>query len=277
MLVGLAAAAVAPVGCPAPATLNLGITNEEHTRAYFPITGTIDGTDVDVPHKLGRPTHTGPMSCGSCHGGTASFSVARCIECHQNDPDPVTLVHSGIAGFLLVNSACLQCHADGLRGSEQGTADHSLNQFPIDPDDAHGGDAYRARVAPGESTCTACHASVADRGLVLCAECHANDDTPLVDTHAAVARSYEGANTSCKECHAETPLHEEMDPQQHSGFDINHDEKMPALCTDCHTTRREAPKEWAIDFASFNCNGCHVHPSECSPANIRPCLTPLSP
>ncbi|MBM4280018.1 MAG: hypothetical protein FJ137_04465 [Deltaproteobacteria bacterium] len=269
-LVLLAAATLAQAGCPAPATLNLGITDEEHTQAYFPITG-------DVPHALGAPTITGPMSCGSCHGGTASFSVAKCIECHQNDASPPSQVHAGIAGYLPLNTACLSCHPDGTRGSEQGTAEHSLNEFPIDRDDAHGGAAFDARIPAGKTSCTACHASVTDRSLVLCAECHADDPTPLADSHAAVARSFEAANTSCKECHAETPLHPEMDPQQHSGFDVDHDETMPALCTNCHQLRRDLPKEWAIDFGAFNCNGCHTHPSDCSPANIAPCLIPLSP
>jgi hypothetical protein len=267
LIVVVATVLALPGGCPAPATLNLGITAEEHTRAYFPITG-------DVPHALGAATVTGPLSCGSCHGGTSSFTVAKCIECHQNDDSPPTQVHAGIAGFLPLNTACLACHPDGTRGAEQGVADHSLNQFPIDPDDHHGGAAYDARVGPGQTSCTACHASVTDRSLVLCAECHANDPTPLVETHAAVTRSYEGANTSCKECHAETPLAPEMSPDEHGGFDVDHHD---ALCTNCHQERRALPKEWAVDFAVSNCNGCHTHPSECSPANIPPCLIPLSP
>ena len=76
---------LASVGCPAPATLNLGISAQEHTQAYFPITD-------DAVHALGAATVSGPMSCGSCHGGTTSFTVVKCIECHQNDVQPPTAV-----------------------------------------------------------------------------------------------------------------------------------------------------------------------------------------
>jgi hypothetical protein len=267
LFVVVAAVVGASAGCPPAATLNLGITEDEHTQAYFPITG-------DAVHALGSPTVTGPMACGSCHGGTASFTVAKCIECHQNDETPPTTVHAGIAGFLPLNSACLSCHADGTRGSEQGVTDHSLNQFPIDADDAHGGAAYSARLQPSQTSCTACHASVSDRSVVLCAECHALDETPLEETHAAVVRSFETANTSCKECHAETPLLPDMDPDQHGGYDALHHD---ALCTNCHEQRRGPPKEWAIDFAVASCTGCHTHNSDCSPSTISPCLVPPSP
>lgn len=258
---------LASVGCPAPATLNLGISAQEHTQAYFPITD-------DAVHALGAATVSGPMSCGSCHGGTTSFTVVKCIECHQNDVQPPTAVHSGIAGFLPLNSACLSCHADGTRGSEQGVGDHSLNQFPIDRDDVHGGAAYDARIPAGSSSCTACHASVADRSSVLCAECHANDATPLVDTHAAVLRSFESDSVTCKECHAETPLAPDMRPDDHGGYDMFHKN---ARCSNCHEARRGPPKEWAIDFATATCTGCHTHPATCAPSNIQPCRLPLPP
>ena len=266
-LVLLAAAALAPSGCPAPATLNLGITDEEHTRAYFPITG-------DTPHALGAPTVTGPMSCGSCHGGTASFSVAKCIECHQNDAQPPTAVHAGIAGFLAANSACLSCHPDGTRGAEQGVGDHSIKQFPIDPDDVHGGSAYAARIPAGASSCTACHASVTDRSVVLCAECHAADTTPLATTHEAILRAFEPASVACKECHADVPLPPGMRPGDHVAFYVDH---YGAVCSSCHQAARAAPKEWAVDFDVASCTGCHNHPPACSPANTGVCSPSTSP
>jgi hypothetical protein len=256
-------------GCPAPATLNLGISAEEHTAAYFPITG-------DAPHALGASTVSGPMSCGSCHGGTASFTIAKCIECHQNDAVPTTTVHAGIAGFLPANSACLSCHADGTRGAEQGVDDHSRDQFPIDDDDVHGGPAYKARMPVGATTCTACHASVSDRTIVRCAECHASDATPLSDTHASppVARSFEVDSTACKECHVATPVPAAMHPDNHPGYDMDHHD---AVCSSCHQRYQALPKFWAVDFTFASCTGCHTHPDGCSPSSIVPCLSPPSP
>lgn len=251
-------------GCPAPATLNRGITPDEHTRAFFPITG-------EEPHALNANTVTGPMTCDSCHGGTSSFSTYRCIECHQNDPSPPTTVHAGIAGFLPFNESCLECHSDGRRGNQLGVEPHSINQFPIRPTDVHGGAAYEARLN-GSTSCEGCHASVENRSIVLCAECHAEDDPPIATQHAALLASFQADNQNCKACHAETPVNPSMHPlSAHTFYDPNHH---GAVCVNCHEKARPPPQEWAIDFSVGTCTGCHVHPPECTFATVGPCLNP---
>jgi hypothetical protein len=235
--------------------ITLGLSAEEH-EPYFPITAV-------SKHALGAASPDGqPISCDSCHKGRESFKEALCFSCHQFDAVPLTTVHGGIAGYEPVDASCLECHARGDVGTIEGTGTHSELWFPIDPDDAHGGPAYLARVGAG-STCTACHASVEDRSLPLCVECHLQDATPLVTAHALLASSYAQRDIACKECHAEIPINAAVRPVTKHDDEIFLTDHHEARCADCHAARRPAPQEWGIDFATASCVRCHVE--ACTP------------
>jgi hypothetical protein len=257
--------ALSVLACEEEPKLTYGIDAKEHTeRGYFPI-------DNVAVHALGKPTFGGPMSCDSCHGGRNSFKEFKCFECHNFDARSPIVVHQGIAGFVLDNQHCLSCHADGTKGSEQGVATHSERSFPIRATDSHGSPAYLARVKADQDACTACHASVADRTLLRCAECHAEDARPLADAHAALSRSFENDTVACKRCHGETPVNPAVRPlTEHRAnfFDPNHHE---SKCTECHAQAAEPPKQWTTNFAVATCQTCHTNPA-CSPGNPRACL-----
>lgn len=253
--------AVAVAGCAAEPPLSLGITAEEH-QVYFPITAA-------APHALGAASPNGqPISCEGCHGGTDSFRIALCISCHQLDAVPLVAVHSGVAGFEAVDASCLSCHPTGDRGSAAGVENHSDLWFPIDPEDSHGGPAYLARVEAGESSCTACHASVEDRSIPLCAGCHAADTIPLATAHLGVIRTFVNDSVKCKACHADTPISAQVRPvSRHDEiFPVNHH---AAKCTDCHRSNRAEPQEWAIEFRIAACTACHI--AACTPQNPGAC------
>jgi hypothetical protein len=239
-------------GCtPAPGVpLTRGVSLDEH-EAFFPIG---DG----AVHATGKDSVLGPISCDSCHAGTASFAQATCLNCHSQDTSPpVVRAHAGVAGFAAEDSRCLSCHPTGARGGSYGEAEHSRDQFPIGVESAHGNAAYQARVPAGATSCEACHASVDDRTVLLCAQCHAADDRPPEVIHQSFASSYEAEE--CIACHAETPAytllqHTEHVALPHSGV---------GACRTCHTAQRPEPKPWAIDFkapmpfAGESCARCH--------------------
>lgn len=239
---------LALAGCEGDPPLTLGMTAAEH-EVYFPI-------GPEATHALDKAAFGGPIDCESCHAGKESFREFLCVSCHQNDEKPLGTVHGAVAGYLPQDVACFTCHPQGLRDAPDGLATHSEQSFPINPDDAHGGDLYAARVAADQTECTACHASDTDRAVVFCAECHAADLPPLATTHQALSRSFVNESTACKECHAETPLNPMMSPlSAHDAvFDSGHHS---AKCKDCHQTFRGPPKVWAIDFAAVTCTRCH--------------------
>jgi hypothetical protein len=246
--------------------------------------------DPESPHPLDGPAQDGsPMSCNACHGGNDTFQNVKCLPCHQNDATPLGIVHGSVGGYIPQDVNCFACHPDGLKGANFGNGDHSDIWFPIDTDDIHGGAAYTARIdtALGEDQCTACHADQLDRSIVRCAECHAQDETPLEAAHfdgvfagnqAAVDRSTDGRLTdsvSCKECHGADvpisntvmrPISNHIEPGV--SIDANH---RNALCTDCHTARLDGEKAFALDFAASSCTCCHTAESGCAPDNQGPC------
>ena len=250
-------------GCEPPPKLQNGVTPEQHTATYFPIT-------AGNPHALGAQSVTGPIACESCHSGTDSFATPKCIVCHDRDPTPLDRVHAVVAAFVHSDSACLRCHADGLRGAEIGAAEHSRLWFSIDTNDVHGNAAFTARIAVGQDQCSACHASTSDRSLALCAECHAQDTAPnLVDGHAALAASFKNDSVSCKSCHENTPINPVVHPLTGHNvfFDPNHH---CATCNSCHQTN-SIEKPWSLEFAGESCTLCH--PGGCTPASLGACTS----
>lgn len=254
--------AAAALGCDEPPPLTLGIDVVEH-ESYFPI-------NPAAPHAMGITAQNGQeISCDVCHAGTESFRDARCVICHQFDARPLANVHSAIAGYESDDLACLGCHQNGLRGDAVGVEIHSELWFPITPDDTHGGPAFLRRVETLDDTCSACHASVDDRSVTLCAECHAEDATPMETVHLAFAPSFANNSTACKDCHGETPIsgfvhpldnHYALFPPDHHG----------ARCQSCHQQKRREPKEWTINFAIGTCTACHV--PQCTIASQGACV-----
>lgn len=251
-------------GCEGEPPLTNGLSAADHA-AYFPI-------DEAAPHALNKEAVGGPISCAGCHAGTNTFKEFLCLSCHQLDQNP-TLgeAHGTVGGYLPQDLACFACHPTGLAVDPNGGgggANHSLEFFPIDAADAHGGPAYSARIGAGLNACSACHASVDDRTVTLCAQCHAADATPLADTHAQLQSSFVDNSTACKECHSETPINPYMTPlTQHVAIQTDHH---AASCKDCHQVFAQPPKQWAIDFAQNNCVACHL--AGCTIANPAACL-----
>lgn len=271
----VAADACAPYEPP----LTRGLTAKEHEE-YFPI-------DTDDPHALEAASPDGAaISCTSCHDGTASFETAVCLRCHELDATPLVTAHFDVAGYEAVDASCLRCHPRGdtsdVPGLDiRGVDVHNELWFPIGPDSAHGGEAYAARIAPGESSCSSCHVSAEDRSQMLCLECHLRDEVPIAEAHGPdsplgerrlLRTSFDLANDSkgCQECHAETPIHPAVRPVTNhaaaAGIETDHHR---ATCKECHQSRLPPPKEWAIDFRATSCIPCHV--PTCSVANPRDC------
>jgi hypothetical protein len=266
-----------PVASPA---VTCGVTAVEHAP-YFLI-------DPESPHALDAPDQNNvAISCDSCHGGNDSFKSAKCLACHQSDATPLGTVHGAVGGYIPNDVNCVTCHPDGLRGANFGNGDHSDIWFPIDADSLHGNAAYTARIdtASGEDQCSACHADQLDRSIVRCAECHAQDETPLEAVHfeglfagnqGAVNRSTEGRltdSTSCKECHgADVPISNPfMQPitahiEPGVSIDAAHQQ---AKCTECHTARLAGEKAFALDFTIASCTCCHA--PACTPTDQAPC------
>jgi hypothetical protein len=231
--------------------LTRGYDASEHERA-FPV-------GEGAVHALGKNTDYGVITCDSCHTDTPSFAQATCLNCHRQDRSPsLAQAHKVVAGFVADDARCLSCHPTGERGAAYGFEEHSRDQFPIGPDSAHGGAAYQAVVPGGAQACESCHASVEDRTILLCAECHARDEKPPEAVHNSFVASFEAE--SCIACHAETPAytlaqHFEDIALPHSGV---------STCRTCHENNRGEPRPWAIDFAApmpfagVNCVQCHA-------------------
>ncbi len=281
----MCAAAAAAAGCDGDPKLQLGVTPEEHTAAYFPISGDA------ATHQIGSPAQDGAaISCDSCHKGAGTFATPQCIICHADDDRPLSTVHAVVAGFIQQDTSCFSCHPTGVKGDQIGVDLHSQQFFPINPTDVHGGTVYAARVDRGVDSCTACHADVDDRTQNLCAECHARDPVDIETAHSgspAIQRTFlpTGApaledSPSCKECHADTPIDSVMHPLSNhlTRFDPDHHvgdcPQCSATCFQCHDTYRDEPQDWAIEWGVAHCTGCHTHGPDCTVGNQGPCLTP---
>lgn len=273
---------VATTGCdPVPSPpVTLGIDIAGHA-AYFPI-------DAEAPHGLDKVSQDGtPISCDGCHGGNDTFKSAKCIACHQFDETPLGVVHGSVGGYLPFDTNCFACHPDGLKGGNFGNGDHSDLWFPIGEADVHGSPAYTARIdtAAGDDQCTACHSDLLDRTIVRCAECHTQDATPLEASHfdglfagnqGAVNRSTDGRLTdsnSCKECHGDdvpisNPFMQPINAHIEPGVSIDAAHQQ-ALCKECHTSRLEGEKAFALDFKVSSCTCCHA--ATCTPTDQTPC------
>jgi hypothetical protein len=263
--ISLVVVVVTGAGCTEPKAddiENVRLTPKQHAED-FPI-------DEAATHALDKDAYGGPMSCDSCHQGTATFAEFKCVECHEHDGNewpgtPLLTVHGGIAGFNLGNQYCLSCHPDGTSGSEQGLQDHDTNDFPINTATPHGDAAYLARVPVGETTCTACHASVEDRSVLLCAECHADDAVPLADVHndsPGFTTSFNNGDDSpgCKKCHGTTPVPPAVVPAtaHNDIFIVFPSHHNAQRCEQCHSTYEPEPKPWTIDWKASSCIPCHL-------------------
>jgi hypothetical protein len=254
--------------CPTPLPeLRNGVSIEEHST-YF-------GINTADPHALNITAQDGqPISCDSCHANTDSFQAAKCTPCHDLDATPLATAHGRVAGYLHDDVSCLSCHPNGLVDlTLRGDDTHSEIFFPIDPDDAHGDANYVTRAGGEANTCTACHASETDRSQTLCAECHANDATPLGTTHQQFTASFNaggGATSSagCKSCHRETPVNERVNPvTNHNGIiEFNHHQ---AECQNCHKQNRTDIQTWSLDFTQSTCIDCHD--AACTITSIAAC------
>jgi hypothetical protein len=249
----------AGLGCldgEAPPLTN-GVSTTEH-EPWFPI-------GPDANHALGKAAGVAAIDCDSCHGGRDTFAEPVCMGCHVEAA--LSAMHSEIAGYLAQDAACYGCHPRGTRDGPAGEGDHSSTFFPIGASDAHGGSAYLARVTETQTSCSACHADVVDRSVVLCAECHAADEPTPTAAHSGLSRSFEDNSAACLACHAETPISSIMHPlANHTAIEPYHHS---AECRGCHQSNRDPPKDFAIDFKATSCIPCHS--SACTISNPGDC------
>jgi hypothetical protein len=213
------------------------VAEEIDHEQFFPIR---DGT-----------AHEG-VSCATCHTDPNDRERVSCTGCHVSEDGEDEIehgvvemaeVHNDIPDYEWASPACVTCHP----GAEPvGLMDHPF--FPITPDDVHGG----PKVEGGDEliTCSDCHASRADRSLLLCAECHEVAET--AEDHDGVP-DFLHESGSCLLCHKDGQpegLIEHQDFFPIGENDTHGGQAQPAIsCSDCHidpTTR-----------TTLGCTACH--------------------
>ncbi len=211
-----------------------------HDQAYFPIySGSHKGVWND---------------CAECHIQASNYSIFTCTGCHKN-PETDN-IHNGIGGYTYNDVSCLGCHPTG---SGDNAFDHNTTAFPLTG--AHRATACidcHANGFKGTSTlCVDCHSvqfseatNPNHKQLNLstdCATCHTtapgwspasfaihNQIYPLNGAHAVIA-------SQCASCH--------------NGNYIN----TPNSCTGCHTPDFEGAKnpDHVLNQFSNDCTTCH--------------------
>lgn len=202
--------------------------------------------------------HAG-MECSECHLGSGPKTdptQLNCYGCHNtkvNTAPKLDEIHHGVPGYGGDSAGCFNCHPHSER---VGPIDHTRS-FPVAVGDKHASSAYLATLGSGQTSCTACHASRADRTQVYCKSCHGSLKFPKQPRSAHSMMSYaDGKLPDCVECHADpTPVYRLINHPK-PGYD--HKE---ALCDDCHQKMR-LDKTYAIDFSKAACScrnsRCHV-------------------
>jgi len=213
-------------------------TNPNHVQAHFStdcmechneddwIPATFDHDSQYFPIYSGE--HEGEWdSCTDCHTNPNNFADYSCTTCHTNPETDDE--HSGIAGYVYEDSACLACHPTGIAGEG---FNHNSTGFPLT-----GGHI--------EIDCTQCHTTgnYSDASPD-CVTCHQNDyDNTQNPNHLSA-----GYSTDCVSCHTTNP--------GWAPANINHDFFPLTLghdlqdCTQCHTTGNYSD-------ASPDCVTCH--------------------
>ncbi len=222
----------------------------------------------------GEPWH----ACESCHGPGAAHveaggdkskiftfkgvsqkeASARCMECHETNPEHATFTRSvhGRAGV-----GCTSCH--NVHQPKEGQyllADESRNLCYSCHQQIRGefDKPFRHRVNEGLVKCTDCHNvhSAANRQLrsastqdTVCFNCHSDKKGPFVFEHAAVKAE------GCQSCH--TP-HGSTHPRLLSRPTVN------SMCFECHTGIPNGPHPQ--NTRSQACTMCHsqIHGSNAS-------------
>lgn len=276
----IASGALMGSGCPEtppapPMTLGLGAPEHE---SFFPI-----GTGAH--HELERAAvyRAGNITCSACHPPGPTFEEFTCLTCHAGTnaaENQLDTAHASARGYSKEDASCYACHPRGeavpqaAEGEGEGEVfDHDRDAFPvIDANATHNG-----------ITCAQCHADVGgDYSVTLCWGCHQGDTAPTifekhqpaqpagVGTQLGAIFDGDHSETACRECHATTPT---FRLSNHEGFMFPQHPASPE-CKDCHRSRQEEPKEWAIDFQSTTCTnttGCHSSEPTCSAANREGC------
>ena len=182
---------------------------------------------------------TGPLSCGSCHGGWFGDMTSACSSCHDEIAEQLES-KQGLHGVQHPELAarCQTCHSE-----------HHGAAFPI----VNAQSFAMAGVPDVEAF---------DHGLVGyemsgrhlelgCAECHQNADAPSL---AEDEHRYLGLSKDCSSCH-----------------DDAHDGKMQVGCAQCHTqtdwNQLHAPSHDRVlplegGHGALDCSECHKEDSD---------------
>jgi len=193
-------------------------------------------------------------SCTECHIDPNNYAVNSCTICHVNPETDDG--HTGVAGYVYENSACLACHPTG---DADGAFDHNSTDFPL----------TGAHVT---TDCIECHANGYVGTPTDCASCHTTDFNQTANpNHVSL-----GLSNDCASCHTTDPGWAPATFANHNDFyalngahaTIANDcaschngnyTNTPNTCAGCHTPDFNAaadPNHVANQFP-MDCATCH--------------------
>jgi len=247
--------------------VGLGLTTWRQGGRAFSPGGLSSSGDLEIS-LAGFESHADfEDQCGLCHQPLTGLQADRCMECHTNIREQVTVADS-LHGKLEGVMKCFECHSDhqgreyDLRLGGMEDFDHFLpafsliwHQLDFDEEriactDCHVTDSQFSVL---NSSCTACH-STGDEGFVIkhivdfgeeCIACHDGLDSMARFDHANSNFKLEGVHLEqpCVECHI-----------------MGQFEGLPGDCVDCH-----AEPGMHLGMFGLDCEACHAS-SAWSPA-----------
>ena len=195
------------------------------------------------------------MKCTDCHTDPNNYAVNSCTVCHLNPETDNG--HTGVAGYVYENSACLACHPTG---DADGAFDHNSTDFPLTG-------------AHLTTDCIECHANGYVGTPTDCASCHTTDFNQTANpNHTSL-----GLSNDCASCHTTDPGWAPATFANHNDFYVlngahatianecalchpgGNYTNTPNTCAGCHTPDFNAandPNHVANQFP-MDCATCH--------------------
>lgn len=257
-------------------------------------------------HALEGKGHRECVACHDPHGLSPSGAAAdRCTGCHRRVSATHGSAHAGAGP-----TECTGCHVPHpARGEPDRTTCIDCHALARTEQQAHGGDvacaqchaphqfvANEARACaschaarlrklarhPGHGECVTCHDGlphVAGRDPQACSQCHAEQQTAVIEGHAACAQCHEPhavglPRVACAGCHE--PQASAVGPG-HAACGNCHDthsgERLAGVsdCSSCHQAKR-LPGLHAV-AKHQDCASCHSVHGQQDPASRAGCLT----
>ncbi|MBE0661172.1 MAG: hypothetical protein IH597_01790 [Bacteroidales bacterium] len=240
--------------------------------------------------------HNGEWNdCSDCHTNPANYGEFSCINCHEHNQGDMDDEHGDVAGYSYNSLSCYGCHPTG---SEKGSFNHNLTQFPLTGAHINTGciECHTTSYAGTASNCDACHQTdfnattnpehVSNSFPNACADCHTtepgwkpatfqihNDFYALNGAHAIIANdcaschsgNYTNTPNTCIGCHQNE--YEQTNNPSHTSAQFSTE------CLTCHTEIAWTPSTFNHDEQYFpvysgkhdgewnTCSDCHTNPS----------------